>query len=154
LAIWVDDNVDHERKAIEEFQHRFLSSQPQLHPMLDRFVECLMDMKKFWDPLCADMIVSATFYFMHGNLLESRQDISGMKLHGPSTLWPTWVRSMSGVASAYALFILPTSVCPDIAKFLQTIPELDSWTRSVNDILSYVTSSVYQHIPSQLFQVL
>jgi hypothetical protein len=135
--MWVDDNVNHERKAVEEFQHRFLSGQAQLHPMLDRFVECLMDMKKFWDPLCADMIVSATFYFMHGTLLESRQGNSGIKLHGHSSQWPTWVRSMSGAGSAYALFIFPTSICSDISKFLQTIPELDSWTRLVNDILSY-----------------
>jgi hypothetical protein len=110
--------------------------------MLDRFVECLMDMRKFWDPLCADLIISGSFYFIHGCLFESRKDISTMKLHGPSILWPDWVRSMTGVSSAYALFIFPKSVCSDISKFLQTIPELDSWTRYVNDILSYVSSFI------------
>jgi hypothetical protein len=110
-----------------------------------------MDMRKFWDPLCADMIISGSFYFVHGNLLESRKDISTMKLHGPSLLWPNWVHSMTGVSSAYALFIFSKSVCSDISKFFQTIPELDSWTRSVNDILSYVSSfiiSIYIFIHS------
>jgi hypothetical protein len=136
--IWVEEHYDQFTQAIESFQHRWLSGQPQMHPMLDHFSQCLKDMRKFWDPLCADMMISSTFYFLYGNILENRADISQMKLRGPSILWPNWVRAMTGVATVISLFVFPKSACDDVSKFLQAVPEIDNWINYTNDILSYV----------------
>jgi hypothetical protein len=138
--IWVEEHYDQFTEAVESFQYRWLSGQPQMHPMLDRFSQCLKDMRKFWDPLCADMMVSSTFYFLYGNILENRANISQMKLHGPSILWPNWVREMTGVATVISLFIFPKSACDDVSKFLQAVPEIDKWINYSNDILSCVFS--------------
>jgi hypothetical protein len=138
LIIWVEEYYDQFTEAIKNFQHRWLSGQPQMHPMLDRFAQCLKDMRNFWDPLCADMMATVTFSFLHGNILENRADISQIKLRGPSILWPNWIRAMAGVATPLSLFIFPKSVCDDASKFLQAVPEIDRFIDYSNDVLSYV----------------
>jgi hypothetical protein len=135
LCTWIDDKTVHHREAVTNFQRLWLSGQPQMHPMLDRMVELLMEIRQHWDPICADIITNGTFYFVDGTLLETHSDWPCIQLKGPSYLWPSWFRWTTAIG-VYACFLFPKSVCEDLTKFIHTIPELDRWNAYADDILS------------------
>ena len=104
--------------------------------MLSRFTQCLLDMHKYWGPICADLIISSTFEFIIGNILETRADVVNMKLRGPSILWPNYFRDMTALSAPFSHFIYLEEEFPDISTFLQAIPEINNCVAFMNDILS------------------
>ena len=104
--------------------------------MLCRLTQCLLDMHKYWTPICADHIISSTLEFIIGSILEARTDVVNMKLRGPSILWPNYFRVMTAVSAPFSHFIYLEEEFPDISSFIQAIPEINNCSAFINDILS------------------
>jgi hypothetical protein len=98
-------------------------------------------MRLYWHPIVADLIVSATFKFITGNVLESRKDVTEMQLpprRGNAPGWPEYLRMMTSLANPFSLFVFTKEEFGDgeLVKWVQGLPEIDNCVAYTNDILS------------------
>ena len=68
----MDDQFSNDISTIEPFVNRFLGKKPQLHPMLDCFVELLQDMPLHLSSFAADMGVMSVLKMVTALILEHR----------------------------------------------------------------------------------
>ena len=119
LAICIDDfNVSND--ALEEFMERMYSGSAQLHPLLDRFIENLQDMGRFFPPHSCKMIIKASIDFVNNMAMDAELEQMALK---PSALsYVTCKRFYNGIGDAYACFIWDKFAFPHISTYLQAVP--------------------------------
>jgi hypothetical protein len=98
-------------------------------------------MRLYWHPIAADLIVSATFEFISGNVLEERKDVMEMELQprrGDGPGWPEYLRRMTSLATPFSVFVFTRKEFGDeeLARWVQGLPEIDNCVAYINDILS------------------
>jgi hypothetical protein len=71
FMIYIDDRSSRGNPApYAAFQQNYVTSKPQLDPVLDHFVDCLGDMWSFYDAFTANSIVTSALDFLSGCVLE------------------------------------------------------------------------------------
>ena len=121
--IYMDDKAAREDPTpFSLFQQRYLASERQLDPVLDRFAIHLRDMWKHYPVGSANAIVSSAFDFVNGCYLERITE--GMKINPNASRYPYFLRSKTGVAQAYAFMIFPSAQHPDITSYIQAAPSI------------------------------
>lgn len=68
--IYFDDLSKTDTSSIREFHARFISSQSQMHPLLDYYAELLRNARKHFLPSCANLIVSSSLDFVTGLIVD------------------------------------------------------------------------------------
>jgi hypothetical protein len=137
FMIYIDDLAPKIPLVLQDFQRRIHCGLPQVDPILIQFEKHLQQMYTYWDPLCANLIISSTLEFVSGCVLESRSDLAGMPVHRYARGWPYFLRAKTGVAPAYAYMIFPRQTHPDVSAFVQPIPDISKFIEFTNDVLSY-----------------
>jgi hypothetical protein len=136
--------------AVQEFQHRLVSREPQLHPLLDHYSKILADMRLYWDPLAADCIVMAGIQIIWASLLQHEPNYKAMRPRPGGDRLPTFVRHRDGVSEALSFMTFTKDQCPDMYSYLQAIPDMCIYIDFANDIFRYVVYfiwyTVYQTI--------
>ena len=121
--IYVDDKAARDDPTpFSVFQQRYLASEKQLDPVMDRFAIHLRDMWKHYSAFSANAIVSSAFEFVNGCYLERLTE--GMTINPNASRYPYFLRSKTGVAHAYALLIFPSAQHPNITSYIQAAPSV------------------------------
>lgn len=151
--IYIDDTADRDPSALTQFQQCLLfsplaqDSRYDSHPVLLNFSSHLNDMYKYFHPLSANCIVSATLEFVTGCALETMETLMSMPLHSlprsatqreELNLYPYYLRAKTGVSPAYAYMLFPEKENPKMEMYLEAIPEICMFIDKTNDVLSYV----------------
>ena len=121
--MYVDDKAAREDPTpFSVFQQRYLASEKQLDPVMDRFAIHLRDMWKWYSAFSANAIVSSAFEFVNGCYLKRLTE--GMSINPNASQYPYFLRSKSGVAHALAFFIFPSAQYPNITSYIQAAPSV------------------------------
>jgi len=123
---------------VEEFQHRLVTSQPQLHPLLDKYTQVLGEMRKFWHPLAADCIVTAGIQIIWASLLQHVDEYINLKPKPGGDRLPVYVRHRDGVSEALAYMTFTKEQVPDFYSYIQAIPEMMRYIDFTNDVFRSV----------------
>jgi hypothetical protein len=104
--VWAEEHISLFPTAVLSFQYNWLTNQTQQHPFLTRFVQCLLDMRLYWHPVVAGLIISATFEFITGSFLEERKDVMEMELQTRrgDAGWPEYLRRMTSLVKPFSVF--------------------------------------------------
>ena len=71
--IYFDDLTRTDTSSVREFQARFISGQPQMHPLLDFYAVLLRSAWKHFLPSCANLVVSTSLDFVTGLIIDYDQ---------------------------------------------------------------------------------
>ncbi|KAF8817272.1 terpenoid synthase [Phlegmacium glaucopus] len=123
--------------AVEEFQHRLVSREPQLHPLLDHYSKILADMRLYWHPLAADCIVTAGIQIIWASLLQHDPKYKDMRPRPGGDRLPGFVRRRDGVSEALSFMTFTKDQCPDMYSYLQAIPDMCLFIDYANDIFRF-----------------
>ncbi|KIP01167.1 hypothetical protein PHLGIDRAFT_80906 [Phlebiopsis gigantea 11061_1 CR5-6] len=134
LAICIDDYHVSDI-ALGEFMDRMYSGTAQLHPLLDRFVENLRDMRKFFSPYASKLIIKSSIDFVNNMAVDV--ELAGMSLRPTALAYVTSKRFYNGIGDAYACFVWDKFAFPRVATYLQAVPDMNIFCDYVNDIFSF-----------------
>ncbi|KAH0831846.1 isoprenoid synthase domain-containing protein [Lanmaoa asiatica] len=135
-AIFVDDAVNsflEEMPNIYLFNERFIRNEPQGNGVLDAFADIMRRASELYHPVASHLITTSTLNFVTANLLE--HETRSMKISSAAHQYPTYQRTMSGVAEAYAFMVFPREV--PLNDYIQAIPEMTQFIHNTNDVLSF-----------------
>ncbi|KAJ7704383.1 isoprenoid synthase domain-containing protein [Mycena rosella] len=132
---YIDDVAT--QSSIEKFQHTVLVGGTHPPGPLKHFQSVLGALYTYWDPICANIMVSAAMDFVTATALEGRQDVVCMDVRPAALGWPKYLRAKSGMAPGYSCAAFPRAAHPDITTYLQALPEIDECLSLLNDILSF-----------------
>ncbi|KAF5354386.1 hypothetical protein D9758_010798 [Tetrapyrgos nigripes] len=134
--IYIDDLASTMLPALQNYQRKSLAGIPDEDPVFRAFSEHLSDMYQFWDAIPANCINCATLEFINGCILEALEEFQNLKLSPVSSSWPYFLRTKTGVASAYAFMIFVKSAHTNLTDFTQAIPDIARFIDLTNDVLS------------------
>ncbi|KAK7057919.1 terpene synthase [Favolaschia claudopus] len=132
---YIDDNADW--LPLEDYQRRHLFGESETEPGLRQFDKVLGRLYEHWDQLCANTMVCAAFEFVTASVLEIKKEICEMKVQPTALRWPTFLRAKSGMAPGFSCAIFPKHIHPDVAAYIQVLPDIDRFMCLVNDVLSF-----------------
>ncbi|KAF3810954.1 hypothetical protein GCG54_00003132 [Colletotrichum gloeosporioides] len=136
LGILLDDGTSKSPDDCSKFIERFAAGQKQPTPLLEGWAELMRLAFKYWDPVVANFIVTASLNFVNVNVLEGRHEFKKLKPTPGGKKWPWFMRDKDGVSDAYALFTFPKDRYQDMSNYLEMIPDMSSYLALTNDILS------------------
>lgn len=93
---WMDSVADTIIEAMSEFQRRFYSRLPQLHPVLDRYANYMPKLYDHFEPYVASAMIMSSCSFIDGSCLELRALTKRLPIKKEAKLWPNYVRDISG----------------------------------------------------------
>ncbi|KAK0438915.1 isoprenoid synthase domain-containing protein [Armillaria borealis] len=118
--------------GVPNFTKYFTSSEKQPTKMLDDFANVLAETPQLFGQVAADFIVHASLRFITGLVLEMQSKDEPM--HRVDR-YAMYLRELSGILEAYAMFIFPTELPYKI--YVQTLPLLRDVINFMNDIPSF-----------------
>ncbi|KAJ7618735.1 hypothetical protein FB45DRAFT_1063304 [Roridomyces roridus] len=131
---YIDDVAP--RSAIENYLHILLSGGSQSGP-LGHLHGVIADLYMHWDPILANMMVTALMDLMSATVLEGREDIIHMKLQPTACTWPSFLRMKSAASPGLSCTLFPKVMHPDITTFIQALPDIEEYAYFLNDVLSF-----------------
>ncbi|KAK0438995.1 isoprenoid synthase domain-containing protein [Armillaria borealis] len=117
--------------GVPKFTKHFASSEKQPTKMLDDFANILAEASQLFSEVTADFIVQATLRFMTALILEIKSKSEPTKVDK----YAIFLRELSGIAEAYAVFIFPTDL--PYSVYIQALPLLRDVICFINDIVSF-----------------
>ncbi|KAK8115642.1 hypothetical protein PG984_012144 [Apiospora sp. TS-2023a] len=143
LVVQVDDITPSIKEEVEQFQQRFLRGEEQPLPILRGLAAIFREAYDHWDPVLANLLVKSALDFMTSNLLDAEDVFRRMQVTTEAGVsFPYYIRHMSGITEAYAIFTYPREQYPDISQFLEAIPDMALWININNDVLSFYKEEV------------
>ncbi|SJL11743.1 uncharacterized protein ARMOST_15151 [Armillaria ostoyae] len=135
FATYFDDVYPDDPDAlvgVPNFTKHFLSSEKQPSKMLNDFANILVETPQLFGQVAADFIVHASLKFITGLILEIQcKDETMHKVDK----YAMYLRELSGIAEAYAMFIFPAELPNNI--YVQALPLLRDTINFTNDITSF-----------------
>ncbi|CAL1702646.1 unnamed protein product [Somion occarium] len=106
-------------EALQQFGRRFYRQLPQLHPVLDKFIEMAVALGDYYPLYSADMICAGTLqYGSEEILLSERSDLS--TLQPGATEYIEYSRLKGGIPEPFAYCAWPSSICPDVNEYISS----------------------------------
>ncbi|KAH7473716.1 hypothetical protein FOMA001_g12048 [Fusarium oxysporum f. sp. matthiolae] len=136
LGLLLDDEAAEYLEDFSMFHERFCADEKQPIPLLQEWADLMKLTFKYWDPLVANFIVTASLNFLNSNAFEARKEFHQIERTKAGRSWAWFLREKDGVGEAYAWFTFPKTLCPDISLFLEVIPDISMWIGLTNDLLS------------------
>lgn len=116
----VDDVGDALLEGIAQFAARLTRGEPQLSPALESLARLLREAHNLWTQVGADIIIASTVEGVTAMYLEyTTQDIV---LSPHATWWPGYMRTRTGVCSAYAHCMFMNTWRENPESYLGAIP--------------------------------
>ncbi|KAG1761625.1 isoprenoid synthase domain-containing protein [Suillus occidentalis] len=123
---------------LHSFNENFVNCRPQGNALLSAFDELMREAHHHYSPLVANMIITSFLDSISGIMLEHGTNNMQVSTDAPS--YPDYCRVLGGVASAYSLFIFPSTI--PYRQFIQSMPDVMFIVNTVNDILSYYKEEI------------
>lgn len=149
-SLFFEDGVI-SRDAAREFVPRLASGQPQLHPLLERYVECTLKLREHLPPYGGNALISATLDFANFELLRS-DELLAFDIKPGALDFIEYVRQKDGFAEGYVAAIWPKSDFPDVKTYIQVFacvlyfPPSDPCSLSCyRDVSEFMCKSKYVH---------
>lgn len=139
VGFLIDDTSARDPSAAQDmalFQSRFLAGQPQPTRLLQCFAETIQEMYQYWDPLVANFMAMSALAFVTANALERRPEYQQMQPSPSAPHWAYHFRNIEGLPEVYTYYMFPQAEYPDLAVFLQAVPDLCRFINWTNDVLS------------------
>ncbi|CVL04736.1 related to longiborneol synthase [Fusarium mangiferae] len=137
LGLLLDDQTVDYLEEFSLFHELFCADEKQSIPLLQAWADLMKLTLKYWDPLIANFIITASLNFLNSNALEARDEFHTIERTKAGRSWAWFLREKHGVGEAYAWFTFPKTPCPDISLFLEVVPDLSIWIGLTNDVLSF-----------------
>ncbi|KAK0506742.1 isoprenoid synthase domain-containing protein, partial [Armillaria luteobubalina] len=135
FATYFDDVYPDDPDAlvgVPNFTKHFASSEKQPTKMLDDFANILAETSELFGEVAADFIVQAGLRYITGLILEIR---SKSEPTHKVDQYALFLRDLSGIAEAYAVFIFPEDLPYNL--YVQALPLLREVINFTNDITSF-----------------
>ncbi|KAK0232614.1 isoprenoid synthase domain-containing protein [Armillaria fumosa] len=135
FATYFDDVYPDDPDAlvgVPNFTKHFASSEKQPTKMLDDFANVLAETSELFGEVAADFIVQAGLRYITGLILEIR---SKSEPTHKVDRYALFLRDLSGIAEAYAMFIFPEDLPYNL--YVQALPLLREVINFTNDITSF-----------------
>lgn len=116
-----DDAAEADMQAMQEFIPRMCKGKPQLHPLLDRLVECTDMLTQYLPEYTANMMHTGVMAFFNEEL-SGRKDASRLTLKPEAGTYIEYSRYKNGLPEVYAACMWPLTVCPEVNEYLQAFP--------------------------------
>lgn len=117
----IDDEGILSYDVIRQFPARLFDGSPQLHPVLVHLVDNLASMRQLFPVYSATVITADTIAFVNAEM-QVRDDGEVDIRRDVSTEYVDYIRLKTGLGEAYAAFIWPRSMFPEIKRYIQTLP--------------------------------
>ncbi|KAK0234405.1 isoprenoid synthase domain-containing protein [Armillaria nabsnona] len=118
--------------GVPNFTKHFASSEKQPTKMLDDVANLLAEASQLFGPVSADFIVHAALKFITTLILEIQsKNEPGQKVDR----YALYLRELSGIGEAYAMFIFPAELPYDV--YVQALPLIRDFINFGNDITSF-----------------
>lgn len=120
-ATVIDDATLVDNQALREFIPRFCTGQPQLRPLLNRFVESIVTLREFYPEYPANTLYSAVLSYVNEEVYCGNE-AKELLLSPEAGQYVEYSRFKGGVPEPYAIGIWPRDICPDVGEYIQAIP--------------------------------
>ncbi|KAK7692765.1 hypothetical protein QCA50_004398 [Cerrena zonata] len=120
-AALCDDVVATDIQAMREFIPRICTGQPQLDPILSHFIEMASEVRKYLPDYTANMVHTCMMGFANEELCI-RQDVNQLTLKPDAGTYIKYSRYKNGLSEIFAACIWPSTMCPDVAEYIQAFP--------------------------------
>ncbi|KAF6827253.1 hypothetical protein CPLU01_09216 [Colletotrichum plurivorum] len=120
FLVYLDDMFGNDIDAVQQFNHRFITRQPQANDLLDHFADLLLEMPAIFGTIVANMMTTSTLNLVTALSIEN--EFEAVKLEKLAYRFPTFSRVMSGASETYALFMFPPG--QPLPHYLQALPDL------------------------------
>ena len=163
--IYFDDLSKTEASSVREFHARFVSSRPQMHPLLDYYAELLRNAGNHFLPSCANLVVSSSLDFVTGLMID--YDLQKMpvclcveciwflsslitiQVNECATSYPRWFRTMMGVSTAFVIFTFPPEI--PLEKYIQILPNMVNYIDDVKWVVVFLSTDLHNNVPCANF---
>ena len=126
FTFYADDHCTTNPEPIGQFAQRIIDNQPQLDPVLDRFVVLLKTSYDLWPRIAANAIVSGAMDTMTGMYIEyTTKDMSSRR---GATRYPLYLRTRAGFGPPYAHYVFPSEWRNTVNSYIQIIPSVSPET--------------------------
>ncbi|KAH7884952.1 isoprenoid synthase domain-containing protein [Phlebopus sp. FC_14] len=134
-ALFIDDTTSCPSKRGEAYQlnNRFNLAQTQGNGVLDAFADLLRQLPEHFQAIPSNIITTSTMNYVTGNLLELETE--GMEISSDAVQYPSYSRTMPGLAEGYAFFIFPREI--PVKDYVQAVPEMMTFQEGINDVFSF-----------------
>lgn len=129
------DDYEVPRAALSEFARRLQTGRTQLHPVLDRFAETLARMPDFFNLYAATTVLTDSINFVNCTLFE--RELEDMRLSATAVQYPSYKRARNGLGEVFSAFIWDKFSFPDVATYIQALPDAIVFLIHCNDVLSF-----------------
>lgn len=102
----------------------------------DHLAVLLKETPRYWDPVCASVIVCSFLGLITSTLIQERDEVKRKRGAVESISWPPYIRGKDGEPEVYAYMIFPHDACLDVSVYLQAIPDMCTFINHSNDVLS------------------
>ncbi|KAF8887826.1 isoprenoid synthase domain-containing protein [Infundibulicybe gibba] len=134
LLVHLDDLAMADATVVEEFNTTFLlQNGKHTHPILDGLEILLRTTQDHFSKNNTSMIITNTLDFISSLIME--EDQQSMTVHSAATNYPGYLRSLTGIGRAFALFFFPPDIPPQ--TYVQIVPDMINYLANVNDIFSF-----------------
>ncbi|KAF1959370.1 terpenoid synthase [Byssothecium circinans] len=147
FLVYLDDMFGNNIDAVQQFNHRFLTRQPQATDLLGHFANSLLEMPTLFGAIAGNLMTTSTLNLVTALLVEN--EFKDIKLEDLAYRFPTFSRVMSGASETYALFIFP--VGQPVPHFLQALPDLMVFINNGNDILSFYKEQLAKETVNRVY---
>ncbi|KAG2365190.1 isoprenoid synthase domain-containing protein [Suillus spraguei] len=140
LVTCIDDMMDKGEDLVHvySFYERFASNESQGNPVLTAVDALLRDVVCHYPSPVSNMIVASVFDFISSILLDN--ETQDMQILTEALSYPDYMRVLSGVQTAYSLFIFPSTLPP--LEYIQCMSDIAIVINHTNDILSYYKEEI------------
>ncbi|KAK7689805.1 hypothetical protein QCA50_006444 [Cerrena zonata] len=121
---------------MREFIPRICSGEPQSDPILVHFLEMAGDLRGYLPDYTANMVHMRMMTFANEKLCGWK-DANQLALKPEAGNYIEYSRYKNGISEPYAACIWPTSLCPDVAEYIQAFPDTLMFINYVNDSMSF-----------------
>jgi hypothetical protein len=140
LLACIDDMIDKPEDLVHlhSFYERFASNQSQGNPVLHAVDALLRDIVCHYSSPVSNMIVTSVLDFISSIMIDN--ETKGMQISTGAKSYPDYMRLLSGIPTAYSLFIFPPTL--PLREYVQCMPDLALVINHTNDILSYYKEEI------------
>lgn len=138
LVVQYDDIVGQNDEMAEAqlFHQRFFKGETQPNNLLEGLATLLREAHDLFDPVMANLLQISALKFLTCNLLERHDGFQNLVVTRAGEKFPDFIRDLSGINVAYAVFCYPKELYPDVGQYLEAIPDMARVIDISNDVMS------------------
>ncbi|KAJ8090460.1 hypothetical protein PM082_019058 [Marasmius tenuissimus] len=129
----LDDMFRKDPETMREFNERFIGGFPQDNPILEVLAKIVRETSKYYSRVQTALIITSTLDYITSLTID--QEIPRMKNNAEFSSFAAYCRTISGIPTAYALFVFPAGI--PLSTYVACVPLIGIYINYMNDVLSF-----------------